>query len=62
MGVRHVNIPGEVYIIVAGLAIAALGAATGMPLRPGTKRALGWVAAVLGGLLMILGLMVAVST
>jgi hypothetical protein len=57
-----VNIPGEVYIIVAGLAIAALGAATGMPLRPGTKRALGWVAAVLGGLLMILGLMVAVST
>lgn len=56
-----ITIPGWLFIVLAGLAIALLGAVAGAPLRLGTQRVLAWIAAADGVVLVILGLLVAAS-
>lgn len=57
-----ITIPGWLFIVLAGFAIALLGAANGAPMRPGAQRILCWMAAADGVVLVILGLLVAAST
>lgn len=56
-----ITVPGWLYILLAGIAIALLGALHGLPARASTARVFGWLAASIGVVLAVLSLLVAVS-
>lgn len=56
-----ITIPGYLFILLAGTAIALLGAVHGAAVKARTARIFGWVATALGVVLVILAALLAVS-